>query len=145
MPRRTTIKRSRQLTRHIEVLANFFKDVHPELSMDDAVMLASNLVTEPPDEVIAAMRSMVWLQRPRRVLHVDDKRHGTLAGYNHFGCRCDKCKEANVADGMRRRKAREAKGLPADDERHGTYNAYINYGCRCDHCKLAARDRYVKH
>jgi len=34
---------------------------------------------------------------PRPRLLVTDDRHGTLNGYIHLRCRCDKCKAANAA------------------------------------------------
>lgn len=145
MPRRLTkAKPSKQLRTHVETMTNYFMDVLPELSMDDAKVLASNLVTQPPEEVFLALRSTVWLHRPRRLLKEGDKRHGTINGYTNYGCRCDPCREANSKSTSRRKLVLHGKGLDPDDERHGTYNGYTNYGCRCDACKLAARDRYVK-
>ena len=144
MPRRrSAVKPSRQLTKHIETMANYFQDVIPELDVHQARTLASNLVIDPPEDVILALRSMIWLQRPRKVLRDDDERHGTTHAYTNFGCRCEPCKEANSKASTKRRLTRVEHGLPEDDDRHGTYNAYTNYGCRCQACKLAARDRYV--
>ncbi|WP_460357166.1 hypothetical protein [Mycobacterium sp. ZZG] len=37
-----------------------------------------------------------------------DERHGTTNGYNNYGCRCDKCREANNADKRRQRERVES-------------------------------------
>lgn len=34
-----------------------------------------------------------------------DPRHGTTNGYNHYSCRCDRCRKANTADQARYRNA----------------------------------------
>lgn len=37
-------------------------------------------------------------------------RHGTANGYNHFGCRCEPCEEANREVGRQYRAARRSRG-----------------------------------
>jgi hypothetical protein len=138
--RRSTTKESKQHRQHIEELTNFF--VERGLKLSNARALATELISDPPPEVRAGMMHVAWKARNRKILPVNDERHG-LNGYNNYACRCDICKEAQRVDITVRRARRQAAGLPDGDERHGTYNGYSNYCCRCDHCKLAARDRVV--
>lgn len=55
-------------------------------------------------------------------------------GYSH-GCRCQSCRENEMARHERRR----GGGLCVNDDRHGTENGYVNFGCRCLACVGAAR------
>lgn len=67
--------------------------------------------------------------------------HG-LHRYRRWGCRCPICKEANAADGRKRRSRRRAatgyvvspRAKPAIP--HGTRRGYKR-GCRCDDCRRA--------
>lgn len=90
--------------------------------------------------------------------------HGTRNGYQHHGCRCDPCKDANRAymlaynaanprkNGAYERAVnyeaqlrRIERGLPDDDPRHGTALGYRKWGCRCDRCRTAAtQSRYAE-
>jgi hypothetical protein len=58
-------------------------------------------------------------------------RHGTLGGYDHYGCRCGECSEAERA-WRRAHRAGEPHGTP------GRYQA----GCRCEPCRRA-ESQYV--
>lgn len=61
-----------------------------------------------------------------------NKKHGTLYGYNIDRCRCDKCKEV---------KRNIRKGTPV--KKHGTKWGY-DKGCRCDECKKAKASYWHK-
>lgn len=57
--------------------------------------------------------------------------HGTVSGYNYWGCRCDKCQDAR----------REYYGMESRIEylarvfkEHGA-RAYVSGRCRCDDCR----------
>lgn len=65
----------------------------------------------------------------------DDKRHGTVNGYNNYDCRCDRCKKAHADDAQKRKTDR--RNAPTPRHVHGTVNGYDNYGCRCTRCKAA--------
>lgn len=43
----------------------------------------------------------------RHVLGPDDPRHGTHNGYDHYGCRCDACRNANRLHAKRQRAMRK--------------------------------------
>lgn len=70
-----------------------------------------------------------------------DPRHGTQNGYSNRGCRCDRCRAANV-ETMRRARERRASHVP--EHRHGQYTTYTNYGCRCAPCTEANRLNHLK-
>lgn len=64
-----------------------------------------------------------------------DPRHGTMTGYAYWGCRCEKCTEANRVTGIENR-AQKLVNLKPED--HGKAATYL-VGCRCDACKQAYR------
>lgn len=63
-------------------------------------------------------------------------KHGTLNGYNKYGCRCDACTQAN-ADNQAAKRLRLVEQEPPE---HGTVSAYRNYSCRCEPCRKAGSD-----
>lgn len=69
-----------------------------------------------------------------------DERHGSVAGYSLYKCKCGICarakRESDKAGTERRRKV----SLPADDPRHGTYSCYKVWSCRCNRCRRANAD-----
>jgi len=69
-----------------------------------------------------------------------DHRHGTVNGYTNYGCRCERCSEANSDYQNPKAKARREAGLEEGDPRHGSDNGYTNYNCRCDLCVRARSD-----
>lgn len=64
-----------------------------------------------------------------------DPRHGTVNAYVYWGCRCEKCTDANREYGAELRAATMAN---LSDEDHGKLSVY-NAGCRCEKCKDALR------
>lgn len=46
------------------------------------------------DPELARLRRKKYLEQMEA--NPDDKRHGTVAGYNSIGCRCDRCREAST-------------------------------------------------
>lgn len=67
-------------------------------------------------------------------------KHGTLSGYQGYGCRCDACKKAN-AD-KHREYSRNKPPMPRSA--HGSVYGYCWYGCRCDACRQAMSDRHYE-
>ena len=65
----------------------------------------------------------------RRVRGTEPPEHGQSA-YNHWGCRCNICTEANTDYHYERRHA----GIRPPS--HGA-SGYNNYGCRCNICSEA--------
>ena len=65
-------------------------------------------------------------------------RHGTNAGYQRHGCRCDHCREWKQEDRRRRHKRLRQSGTPTP---HGTRNGYRDHGCRCEACCDWGRER----
>lgn len=72
-----------------------------------------------------------------------DAPHGTLNGYQHYGCRCDTCTFVNNQKNRQHRRERFAKRIKTADGRwfhpdasHGTLSGYGHFGCRCDACTL---------
>lgn len=60
-------------------------------------------------------------------------RHGTVSGYMHRHCRCERCTAA-VRDYYRAHRAKlRAQGIPEDV--HGTRRGYGYYACRCEACR----------
>jgi hypothetical protein len=61
--------------------------------------------------------------------------HGTVSGYDYWGCRCNACARTKSA---RNRElyvqGRKVYGGPVP---HGTRNGYSNYKCRCAECRGA--------
>lgn len=77
--------------------------------------------------------------------------HGTIRGYNIYGCRCADCRKANTARCQRYRDANRekvneyaakvrARLRETEPPRHGTLHGYVNYSCRCDLCKEAQQE-----
>ncbi|WP_288384310.1 hypothetical protein [uncultured Acinetobacter sp.] len=68
--------------------------------------------------------------------------HGTLSGYQHYKCRCNKCRAVKLAY---EKKLKEQKGLKKPELvgpkpiAHGTSNSYQYYGCRCEICSAFMR------
>lgn len=60
--------------------------------------------------------------------------HGTVQGYNYYGCRCEACTQAR-RDYYGHRPRAELMTA-----KHGTETYYQKYGCRCDACMAAARE-----
>lgn len=60
-----------------------------------------------------------------------DPRHGTIAGYGYWGCRCGRCRAAATA------KARDLRenGEVTNHNRWG-----YDRGCRCEVCREAKRE-----
>jgi hypothetical protein len=75
----------------------------------------------------------------------EEKWHGTKNGYDHKGCRCDRCRSARKAHEDAARARRYATPKDPDDPRHGTQAFYANHGCRCDACSAEARAVYAKY
>lgn len=74
-----------------------------------------------------------WSRKKQEELGFDgmpEEMHGMYGTYNNWGCRCDKCKEAN--------RIVHAKIKSRNAKSHGL-SGYFNYGCRCDTCNDAAR------
>ena len=71
-----------------------------------------------------------------RPLTDDDPRHGKRYVYVHYGCRCQKCREANSAGC--RVAADKREETPFHLIPHGQ-NGYTNYGCRCTECRTAQK------
>jgi hypothetical protein len=78
-----------------------------------------------------------------RRLSRGDHRHGTTNGYNHYRCRCNRCRQAH-ADYNRSHNHKIGKHKPMAQYfaelvrvpvQHGTLNAYSNRNCRCDECR----------
>ena len=64
-------------------------------------------------------------------------RHGTLSGYQHYKCRCGKCRQAkrNYELNLKVRKGEKIPELVGPKPiAHGTSNSYQYYKCRCDIC-----------
>lgn len=61
--------------------------------------------------------------------------HGSINGYNNYGCNCDACKGAWSQWCKDAQERRASKPIP--DHVHGTENGYGNYKCRCDGCRAA--------
>lgn len=66
----------------------------------------------------------------------NDPLHGTPTGY-YYGCRCERCKQAE-SDYLKKRRKRYLYELEENpiDPRHGTPYGY-NLGCRCEFCRRA--------
>lgn len=62
---------------------------------------------------------------------------GSGTSYEHFGCRCFECREANSKRAHRRRKERKSEKKPV----HGKASTYINWECRCYKCKAAHNEK----
>lgn len=60
-------------------------------------------------------------------------RHGTAVEYDHFGCRCDVCREGNR---LRCRATKADRKTRPQDIPHGTMTAYWNWNCRCAECRV---------
>ena len=61
---------------------------------------------------------------------VSDPRHGTVNGYNYWGCRCEPCRTANSA-------ASKSQRSPDLVKNHGRVG--YDYGCRCEQCRSGKR------
>ena len=73
--------------------------------------------------------------QPRRVDYTKTGkpvRHGTRAGYNRHGCRCEACRDWGREYHRRRREQLRQSGKPIP---HGTANGYSHHGCRCEACR----------
>lgn len=66
-----------------------------------------------------------------------DRRHGTIGAYAYWGCRCEKCLDANLVANREMRANRMANLRPGDHGKAATYA----YGCRCEPCREANRHR----
>ena len=71
--------------------------------------------------------------------------HGTLNGYQHWGCRCRACRaatsrrHAEVTAKIKTRRFVNADGdLEHPDVTHGTHRAYLKFFCRCRACRSAS-------
>lgn len=72
-------------------------------------------------------------------LPVDDPRHGKASTRKNWGCKCEACVAADVAD-RERRSAVRAGGLADGDRRHGTLAGYSGWRCRCGACAAAGAE-----
>jgi len=82
-----------------------------------------------------------------RRLSENDSRHGTYTGYQNWGCRCERCRQANT-DYYRVQRHIRGVHRPRSEEAalrheqalarnlHGTPQRYW-IGCRCRSCKTA--------
>jgi DNA-binding XRE family transcriptional regulator len=72
---------------------------------------------------------------PRRTPDGQPPTHG-LSGYRNYGCRCDKCRQANEANPR-------ANAKPRQSWSHGgTVTGYQKYDCRCSAC-VRAQSEYI--
>lgn len=71
----------------------------PEDHVIATTFAAVHLPDEPEPEPMVDPTKLVRPRPPRRVIdhNPDDPAHGTPAGYQRFGCRCQRCREANTA------------------------------------------------
>lgn len=70
----------------------------------------------------------------------DDPRHGTVAGYDLYRCKCEPCLRVKQESRERGQASRRASGLPEGDPRHGTLTGYKGWGCKCARCRKANAD-----
>ena len=70
-----------------------------------------------------------WTNKARLV-------HGSKWTYQHHGCRCEICREANRERNRLRRKGFERKFRDIGPMQHGQRRFYLK-GCRCSLCKEA--------
>lgn len=70
--------------------------------------------------------------------------HGTMARYNFYRCRCERCRARNAIRVDRQRQRHYPLPKDPDDPRHGTTSFYTNNGCRCGRCTQAMTD-YFNH
>jgi len=90
-------------------------------------------------------------QREAMLSHPDERWHGTFNGYNHHGCRCPACMEANRRRTRERseQKRLERQGVapskPAgriiEGAPHGTASGYNFHKCRCAECRAYLADK----
>lgn len=77
-------------------------------------------------------------------------RHGTRTSYNHDGCRCRECSEANAEFARLRRIQRKTGRVLIDGRlvhplaQHGTRSGYSNWSCRCEACVAANRRTHAE-
>jgi hypothetical protein len=70
--------------------------------------------------------------------------HGTNSAYTNYGCRCDRCRAAHIAQDVDLRRRQAAEVAPSGVHpyaTHGTANGYSYYGCRCEPCTAAATEQ----
>ena len=58
-----------------------------------------------------------------------DRRHGTVTGYR-YGCRCDRCRAARVADQRRYRARKRREEMAAGDWERGDRRTYQEHAYR---------------
>lgn len=69
--------------------------------------------------------------------------HGTVGGYDNYGCRCLECTAAKAA-AMREYRAQRASFVVNGvhpTAPHGTDTGYDTYRCRCEPCRQAKKDQ----
>lgn len=69
-----------------------------------------------------------------------DPRHGTVNGYAHLRCRCQRCRAAWAAHCQQQRDARSQREAPV----HGRQSTYTNWKCRCAACREAGRRQHAE-
>ena len=68
--------------------------------------------------------------------HYKELPHGTISGYNNWGCRCESCRQAH-RDYYGHRPATEVR---AEQFREHGPAAYKKRGCRCDVCRARSAE-----
>lgn len=98
---------------------------------------------------LAAERTAIRSEAPAhniiyRPLLPDDPRHGTVNGWKHQGCRCDRCRTAWRQREATKAARRLSRRVDPSDPRHGNRNLYRKYGCRCEACCAAQAEHQAR-
>lgn len=106
--------------------------------LPDAGLSATTAPAAPVVEDSVTRLTRRAAQKARGRDHPELVPHGTVTGYQNWGCRCPLCRGQHSAAQARWRAARVARG-EADPSLipHGTTGGYINWGCRCNRCSAA--------